>query len=246
MLNRSDKLPDAQNKQNSCRYERRIENNSKLYERLGPLASWLSNHKEKGVDPRNLGTAQLLSDGNLDVDAQYIALESNNKIHCLKIPAQLNSPNGLLDQEKRTYRKNKALKKSKHYQEQTHLLGLFDNLNGPAKCANHQRSPRLTKGDLDVGTGQTTNQIVLENDHTIKSTRCSHHHNTKLLILGCLTQVRTRPQVIPEIPVTLKLPVAQWISTTHRGNLGTNHTVSTVSLSLRQNWSLFHWKSMMG
>ena len=58
MLNRSDKLPDAQNEQNSCRYERRIENNSKLHERLGPLASRPSDHKEKGVDPRNLSAAQ--------------------------------------------------------------------------------------------------------------------------------------------------------------------------------------------
>ena len=178
VLNRSDKLPDAQNEQDSRRYERRIENNSKLHERLGPSASRPSDHKEKGADPRNLGAAQL-SDGNLDINAQYIELESNNKIHHSKIPAQLNSANGILDQEKRTYRKNKASKKSKHYQEQTHPLGLVDNLNGPAERANRQRSPRLTKGDLDVGTSRTTNQVVPENDHTIKSARRSHRRGRK-------------------------------------------------------------------
>ena len=46
--------------------------------------------------------------------------------------------------------------------------------------------------------------------------------NAKLLILDRLTQVQTHPRVIPQIPVTLKLPVAQWIYP----------TLSAVGLSL--------------
>jgi len=168
-------------------FERRIENKMKPCERLDPSVSCsegLHNHKgESIIDPRNQGSPVQLDDGDFDVDAQRTMLDSINKIHRSKFPVQLNSDDEILDQEKRTYRKNKASEKAKHYQEQTHLPGPVV-ANRAAEHVNSQRSAHLEKGDLDVGTNRTTNRIVPESDCALKSTHCSHCREHKKIDPG--------------------------------------------------------------
>lgn len=162
VVTRADRpLPFAQKEHDSqarC-YERRIENNLKPRERLDPSAP---RGKEKGVDPRNLGAAQL-SDGDLDVDAQHTVLESNNKIHRLKIPAQPYSDDEISDQEKGTYRKNEP-----------NLVA-----NRTAERAKGQKSARLEKGDLNVGMNRTADQIVPESNRALKSTHRRSHRERR-------------------------------------------------------------------